>query len=91
MNAAEFEAALCSDGFGEIGTRDLPGGTCKAEHEHPFDVRALVLSGEITLTVEGIERAYREGSVFVMPAGRAHQESVGPAGVRYIFDRRHAT
>ena len=53
------------------------------------DVRALVLNGEITLTVEGVEYAYREGDLFVLPAGHRHAETVGPAGVDYLVGRRH--
>ncbi|HXU66564.1 MAG TPA: cupin domain-containing protein, partial [Casimicrobiaceae bacterium] len=58
------------------------------EHAHPFDVRALVLNGEITLTVEGVQYAYREGDIFVLPAGHRHAEAVGPAGVDYLVGRR---
>jgi quercetin dioxygenase-like cupin family protein len=90
MTAAEFELALRQDGFNEVLTRELPAGFSVAEHAHPFDVRALVLAGEITLTVDGLGRAYREGDVFVMPAGRPHQENVGPSGVHYVAGRRVA-
>ncbi|HWQ38449.1 MAG TPA: cupin domain-containing protein [Burkholderiales bacterium] len=89
MNAAEFESTLRAEGFDEIVDKELPAEYRAAEHAHPFDVRALVLSGEITLTVEGRARAYREGEVFVMPAGCRHEERVGSAGVRYVAGRRH--
>ena len=51
-------------------------------------MRALVLDGEITLTVSGDARTYRSGDVFTMAAGCAHAESVGPDGVRYLVGRR---
>jgi quercetin dioxygenase-like cupin family protein len=90
MTVAEFELALHQDGFNEVLTRELPAGFATAEHSHPFDVRALVLAGEITLTVDGLGRAYSEGDVFVMPAGRRHGETVGSAGVHYVAGRRVA-
>jgi len=36
-----------------------------------------------------IEQAFREGDIFVMPAGHRHAEAVGPAGVAYLVGRRH--
>jgi quercetin dioxygenase-like cupin family protein len=89
MNPAEFESKLRSDGFDEVLNRELTAGESNTEHAHPFEVRALVLAGEIRLTCDGAERVYREGDVFVMAAGKAHHERVGPAGVRYIAGRRH--
>jgi quercetin dioxygenase-like cupin family protein len=89
MNHEHFEAALRREGF-DIARRTLAAGTLVAEHAHPFDVRALVLNGEITLTVDGEDYAYREGDIFVMPAGHRHMETIGPAGVEYLVGRRRA-
>jgi uncharacterized cupin superfamily protein len=88
MKDAHFEFALRRDGFDDIERKNLPPGTLVPEHAHPFDVRALVLDGEIRLTVEGDEYAYREGDIFVMPAGHRHAEAVGPDGVDYLVGRR---
>ena len=87
MRDEDFEFALRRDGF-EVLHNKLPPGMVVPEHAHPFDVRALVLNGEITVTVEGVEYAYREGDVFVVPAGHRHGESVGGAGVHYLVGRR---
>jgi mannose-6-phosphate isomerase-like protein (cupin superfamily) len=88
MKDEHFESALRRAGFDDIERKNLPAGTRVAEHAHPFDVRALVLDGEIRLTVEGDEYAYREGDIFVMPAGHRHAEAVGPDGVDYLVGRR---
>ena len=71
------------------GGADLVG-LSQPPRRYPFDVRALVLNGEITLTVEGIDYAYREGDIFVMPAGHVHAEAIGPDGVDYLVGRRTA-
>jgi quercetin dioxygenase-like cupin family protein len=60
------------------------------EHDHPFEVRALVLDGEIALTVGGVKRSYGAGEVFAMAAGCRHAEDVGARGVRYLVGRRRA-
>ena len=88
MKDEQFEFALRRDGF-DVQRNTVPPGTVVGEHAHPFDVRALVLDGEITLTLEGVDYAYREGDIFVLPAGHRHAEAVGPTGVDYLVGRRH--
>jgi mannose-6-phosphate isomerase-like protein (cupin superfamily) len=90
MKDEHFECALRRDGFDDIERKNVPPGTRVPEHAHPFDIRALVLDGEIRLTVEGDEYAYREGYIFVMPAGHRHAEAVCPDGVDYLVGRRRA-
>lgn len=89
MDTAQFEAALRQDGFTEVATKSQPPGHTAPEHAHPFDVRALVLEGEITLTVDGKGTAYRAGEVFTMDSGRRHSEAIGAEGVRILSGRRH--
>ncbi len=88
MNPSSFENRLRADGYDEIETKQLAAKTDNATHAHPFDVCALVLDGEITLTVDGAARAYRNGDVFTMAAGCRHAEQIGGEGVRYLVGRR---
>lgn len=88
ITPAEFEAALRRDGY-TAETRELAPGHTTPEHTHPFDVRALVLEGEITLTTAEGAITYRPGDVFTMAAGRPHAEAVGPKGVRNLAGRLH--
>ena len=83
-----FAAALRADGFGDGETRVHPAGRLVPDHMHPYDVRALVLAGEITLTFEGEATAYRPGEVFTMQGGHSHAEAIGPAGVELLVGRR---
>ena len=88
MNPTEFEKALLRDGF-TAETRALAPGHTTPEHTHPFDVRAMVLEGEITLTTAEGSRTYRPDEVFTMAAGCPHAESIGPEGVRNLAGRLH--
>jgi len=88
MNVAEFEAALRRDGFTDIEARELPAHHQTSEHAHPFNVRALVTGGEITLTTQGVASVYRAGDVFVMAAAQPHRENVGATGVAYVVGKR---
>jgi quercetin dioxygenase-like cupin family protein len=90
MDRSEFEARLTAEGFPEIRTNELPPNRHHPEHSHPFDVLALVLEGDITLTVDGKVRTYRVGEEFSMKARYPHVEDVGAAGVRYLVGRRPA-
>lgn len=89
MDTANFETTLRSDGFQEIETKSIAGGVSNAEHSHPFDVRALVTQGQISLTVDGIAKTYATGEVFTMAANCRHAELIGADGVSYVFGRRH--
>lgn len=86
MTPSEFEAALLRDGY-TADTRALPPGHATPEHTHPFDVRAMVLEGEITLTTTEGSRTYKPGDVFTMAAGCPHAEAIGPNGVRNLPGR----
>lgn len=88
MDAQDFHAALLRDGF-SAETRLIEPGTTTPEHSHPFDVRGLVLEGDITLTTAEGSRTYRPGEVFTMAAGHPHAERIGPQGVRNLVGRLH--
>jgi quercetin dioxygenase-like cupin family protein len=88
MNAADFETALKRAGYLDVETKQLMPGVVTQPHSHPFDVRALVLDGEITLVSKGESRTYRAGEIFEMAAGCEHSERHGPEGIKYLVGRR---
>jgi quercetin dioxygenase-like cupin family protein len=83
-----FEAQLKSEGFPEIRFNEYEANRHNPEHEHPFDVHAMVVSGDITLTVAGKKTRYGVGDEFRLDAGCRHIEDIGSQGVRYIVGRR---
>ena len=90
METAAFKQRLQREGFIEGDIKALEAGMVTDVHEHPCDVCGLVLDGEIALTIDGAETAYRTGDVFTLAAGCLHAEKIGQAGVRYLIGRRHA-
>jgi quercetin dioxygenase-like cupin family protein len=88
MDATRFEARLRTEGYPEIRTNQMPPHCHNEEHSHPFDVLALVLEGDITLTIDGAAQIYRAGDEFRMKAGCKHVEDVGSQGVKYLVGRR---
>jgi quercetin dioxygenase-like cupin family protein len=89
VKAQTFEDDLKRDGFADIEIKSVESNKRVGEHSHPFDVRAKVLAGEITLTCGGTSRTYRAGDVFSMDAGCEHSEQCGPSGVTYTVGRKH--
>ena len=52
MDQKIFEAELKKEGY-EVMTNTTPGAKVNPEHSHPFDVKALVLRGALTLNRDG--------------------------------------
>jgi quercetin dioxygenase-like cupin family protein len=88
MTPEEFTAELGRAGFEQFVEIEWPANGSLDEHSHPFESRALILSGEIILDVEGRETRYGVGEVFHLPHGTPHKERYGPSGVRYLVGRK---
>ena len=89
MNESEFKAALLQEGFDDIEVRTIAANVHNEGHAHAFDVRALVLAGELTLGAQGRQTTYRAGEIFTMAANCEHVEQFGPQGATYLVGRRH--
>lgn len=87
IDKATFERELKRDGY-EVLVSTTPGAKVNPEHSHPFDVRAMVLKGAVTLTVDGKSRTYEAGDVFTMDRGCRHFESYDGRGAEVLLGRR---
>ncbi len=87
MDQQTFEAELKRDGY-DMMTNTTPGAKVNPEHSHPFDVRAMVLKGDFSLTREGETKRYKAGEIFTMPRGCLHYESYGPDGAVILLGRK---
>lgn len=83
-----FESDLRREGFEVEHGGQKPGHTGDA-HAHDFDIRIMVLGGEITLVRDGRAQMFRAGDCCEVPAGCVHSEQVGPEGVAYIAGKAH--
>lgn len=87
MTQEEFLAHVAQDASTELVLVTRAANTALDLHAHPFDATALVLRGELTIAIDGVERLYRAGDIFVLAAGCAHSECDGAAGVSYLVAR----
>ena len=91
MKAAEFERHLAAEGFSAPVIGCYEPARHNAPHAHPFEVRGLVLSGEMTITpIVGDAMCYRSGDIFRMPLRGQHTEQVGADGCAYLYGTRSA-
>ena len=88
MEREVFMDILASEGFEEAVTVTREPGGFLGLHAHPFEAKALILSGELLLDVGGVQQSYQAGQVFHLRADLPHSEQYGPHGVEYLVGRR---
>jgi quercetin dioxygenase-like cupin family protein len=89
MDTSAFEAALKANGFGDCEKKTVAPNVVNPVHTHPFAVRILVLSGEMTVTANGVAHTCRTGDTFAMEPGCEHFEQYGAEGTVYLVGRKH--
>ena len=87
MDRLAFEAELRREGY-RSSTAACKPDVANPDHAHDFDVRVMVLGGEITITRDGKAETFQAGDTCGFPAGTVHAEHVGPEGVAYLVGRR---
>ena len=87
MDRKTFMRELSADGVTELVSVTRETGAL-GTHVHPFEAKALVLDGELTIEVDGVSSRYGVGDVFHLPANCAHAERYGPQGVTYLVGRK---
>lgn len=93
MNRVTFEAfetEARAQGFDEVVERKWAPSTELQSHTHPFSVRALVIQGEMWLTVGNDVQHLRPGDTFVLDRDVAHSERYGAEGATYWAARRNS-
>jgi quercetin dioxygenase-like cupin family protein len=88
MNTEQFLDLLQRDGFPEpVEVLQIPNARLGI-HEHPFEVRALVIEGDIEIVIDSLSKIYKAGDVFQLSLNQPHSESYGAEGVKYLASRK---
>jgi AraC-like ligand binding domain len=85
-----FEAHARAQGFDEVLERHWAPGTVLDAHTHTFAVEALVVRGEMWLTVGNETRHLGVGQRFALQRDVLHSERYGSEGATYWVARRNA-
>ena len=84
-----FEAQALAQGFDEVLERKWRPSTTLETHTHPFAVQALVVQGEMWLTVGSDVRHLHPGDEFALERDVPHAERYGAEGATYWVARRN--
>jgi len=85
----QFRAVMLAAGYDEVMERKWSANTVVSQHPHPFEANALVVDGEMWLTIEdGAPRRLVAGDTFHLDAGVPHAERYSESGAVYWVGRR---
>ena len=90
-NFDSFVAQQRAIGCDEVLERKWKPGAVAETHTHPFSARALVVQGEMWLTVGELTRHLRAGDTFELESGVPHAERYGAEGATYWVARTNRT
>jgi quercetin dioxygenase-like cupin family protein len=88
LNEKQLARQLHREGFGRTYVWQDSPGTFYPEHTHETETAHIILSGEMTLSMNGRAVTYRAGRRCDVPAGAIHSAEMGPEGCRYLIGER---
>jgi mannose-6-phosphate isomerase-like protein (cupin superfamily) len=88
MDEKKLAEELHCEGFRHTYVWQDAANTFYPDHKHPEETAHIVLSGEMTLMLDGEARTYHAGERSDVPAGAVHSARIGPRGCRYLIGER---
>ena len=88
MHEKELARELQREGFGHTFVWEDAPNTHYPDHAHATETAHIILSGEMTLTMNGRSETYRAKDRCDVPAGTVHSAKMGPEGCRYLIGER---
>ena len=88
MKEKELARQLEKEGFSHAYVWQDGPNAFYPEHTHATETAHIILSGEMTLTMNGGTEAYRAGDRCDVAAGAVHSAKMGPQGCRYLIGER---
>lgn len=90
VDEKKLTAQLKGEGFSETYVWADGPNAQYPDHIHPAETAHIILSGEMTLIMNGESHLYRAGERCDVPAGATHSAVMGRLGCRYLIGERHA-
>lgn len=88
MNEKELAELLRQEGFGHTFVWQDGPDVFYPDHRHASETAHIILSGEMTLEMEGKSAIYRAGDRCDVPAGAVHCARMGAQGCRYLIGEK---
>ena len=84
----QFSDLAKAQGYQEVLERHWAAGTVLDTHTHDFEAHAIVVQGEMWLTVGGEVQHLQPGDRFFLHRQQPHAERYGAEGATYWVARR---
>lgn len=84
MTEAEAKTQLETEGYRNISAWLDSPAFAYPEHTHHFMIVHIILTGEMFMTMNGLERRLHPNDRIDIPAGTAHAAIMGPNGCMYV-------
>jgi quercetin dioxygenase-like cupin family protein len=88
MDERKITRTLVQEGFRQTCVWQAAPNAAYPDHTHPTETAHIILSGEMTLTINGKSHTYRAGERCDVPAGAVHSARMGPSGCQYLVGER---
>ena len=88
MDEKELAQQLKREGFSHIYVWQDGPGTLYPDHTHTTETAHIILSDEMTLTMNGRTETYCAGGRCDVPAETVHSAKMGPKGCRYFIGEK---
>jgi mannose-6-phosphate isomerase-like protein (cupin superfamily) len=88
VNEEKFARNLEREGFRHTYVWQDGPNASYPDHTHATESAHIILSGEMTITMDGQSHTYRAGERCDGPAGTVHSARMGPSGCRYLIGER---
>jgi quercetin dioxygenase-like cupin family protein len=88
MDDGEIIQQLRAEGFGHTFVWEDGPNAFYPDHTHAGETAHIILSGEMTLTMNGTAATYRAGNRCDVPAGVVHSARTGSRGCRYLVGEK---
>ncbi|HWZ97407.1 MAG TPA: cupin domain-containing protein [Candidatus Dormibacteraeota bacterium] len=88
MDEKKLAAQLQAEGFSHTCVWADGPNMYYPDHTHHEETAHIILSGEMTLTLNGESHLYHAGERCDVPAGTVHSAVMGRLGCRYLIGER---
>jgi quercetin dioxygenase-like cupin family protein len=88
MNESELIAQLERESFSHTYVWEDGPNARYPDHAHRTETAHIILSGEMTLIMNGESNTYHAGDRCDVPANAVHAAIMGPRGCRYLVGER---
>lgn len=84
MKEKEIIDELKMEGYSEVYLREDSAGFVYDSHEHEYQTKLVIVSGNIEIEVDNNKINLSSGNSFIIPAWKRHCAKVGKEGCKYV-------